>query len=131
LTLASSDSVTVGAKVVVIGYPGFSPPIYTNTKSQDLSGIHNNLQELAKPTVTDGVVSFIVDPAKSNSAGQLQQGSTMPETYQLTVPTGEGNSGGPVFDAKGNVIGIFTYTSQSRETVTYAIPIKLARKLLQ
>jgi S1-C subfamily serine protease len=54
----------------------------------------------------------------------------MGDVYQLTVPSSAGNSGGPVFDAAGNVVGLFTYGTR-RETTTYAVPIKYGRGLFQ
>jgi serine protease Do len=45
--------------------------------------------------------------------------------------TGAGNSGGPVFDSKGRVVGIFyaarTYAGAS---VTYAVPVKFGTELI-
>jgi S1-C subfamily serine protease len=43
--------------------------------------------------------------------------------------TGAGNSGGPVFNAKGQVIGLYTYSSLGRE-VSFAVPIVHGRELL-
>jgi serine protease Do len=55
----------------------------------------------------------------------------MGDVYQMNLPTGAGNSGGPVFDGKGEVIGLFTYGNTENDTVTYAVPIHYARDLMQ
>ena len=44
--------------------------------------------------VTDGMIS-----SKSGFDGDIT-------TYQITAPIQEGNSGGPLFDEKGNLLGI-------------------------
>jgi S1-C subfamily serine protease len=46
--------------------------------------------------------------------------------------TGAGNSGGPVFNEKGQVIGLFTYgaSRQGDASVTFAVPIRHGRQLL-
>jgi S1-C subfamily serine protease len=48
------------------------------------------------------------------------------DIMQLTInATGEGNSGGPVFNSSGKVIGMFTYGFISGTTrSTAAVPIK-------
>ncbi|MFY0699150.1 MAG: serine protease, partial [Balneola sp.] len=42
-------------------------------------------------------------------------------SYQISAPTQPGNSGGPLFDSKGNVIGIVNAKHGNAENVTYAI----------
>jgi serine protease Do len=74
-----------------------------------------------EPTVTAGNVSRMSEAAQRT--GTTTTLGAMGELYQLTVPTGAGNSGGPVFDHGGKVIGIFTYGTK-RETTTFAVPIK-------
>jgi S1-C subfamily serine protease len=49
----------------------------------------------------------------------------------MSLASGAGNSGGPVFDGKGQVIGLFTYGNTANNTVTYAVPIRYARDLMQ
>jgi S1-C subfamily serine protease len=58
--------------------------------------------------------------------------SSFGDSYQLTInATGAGNSGGPMFDDEGNVIGIF-YASAARggATITFAVPIKYGLELM-
>jgi S1-C subfamily serine protease len=51
--------------------------------------------------------------------------------YQLTVnSTGAGNSGGPVFDDRGRVIGIFTSSNSLDVKVTFAVPIRYGMELM-
>jgi S1-C subfamily serine protease len=56
----------------------------------------------------------------------------MGTVYELSDnSTGHGNSGGPVFNAQGQVIGLFTYGMQTAgATVTFAVPIHFARDLI-
>jgi S1-C subfamily serine protease len=42
-------------------------------------------------------------------------------SYQVSAPIQPGNSGGPLFDSKGNVIGIINAKLGNAENVTYAI----------
>ena len=53
------------------------------------------------PKFTDGVIS-----SKSGIAGE-------PIAYQITVPVQPGNSGGPLVNEKGQVIGVITSTASS------------------
>ena len=78
------------------------------------------------PTVTEGIISHINPSATDAATTTYSQTGDM---YQLTVPTGNGNSGGPVFDASGRVVGLLTLVNRERETITYATPIKYGRLL--
>ena len=49
---------------------------------------------------------------------------------QLAMPIQPGNSGGPVLDRTGNVVGIVTLKSSVAENVGFALPVKLLRDML-
>ena len=74
------------------------------------------------PTVTAGNIGRIV-PASSDKTNTF---SGFGDSYQLTInATGAGNSGGPMFDDEGNVIGIYYAGNRMRGTqISFAIPIK-------
>ena len=128
VALAHHDDVRVGDRVTVLGYPAFSAQTIAVIQSAEAGQVQKREQEVPEPTVTAGLISQM-------TAGVQQQGGVvtvgeMGSAYQLTVPSGAGNSGGPVFNAAGKVIGLFTYGT-ARETVTYAVPIKFGRDLLE
>ena len=51
--------------------------------------------------------------------------------YQTTAPIQPGNSGGPLFDSKGNIIGIVSAKHTGAENVGYAIKASYLRNLLE
>ena len=117
----------VGEQVTVLGYPYFSKNSQAVIRSAELGDKSQHVEVVPEPTVTTGNIALITTGVRSTANGT----TTGPgDTYQLTVPSSSGNSGGPVFDHTGKVIGIFTYGT-SRETTTYAIPIKFGLDLLK
>ena len=52
-------------------------------------------------------------------------------TYQVSAPVQPGNSGGPVFDKEGNIIGIIKAKHQLAENVSYAIKSSYLINLLE
>lgn len=72
---------------------------------------------------TDGVIS-----SKSGTNGDISY-------YQMTVPIQPGNSGGPLFDAKGNISGITSAGLNrelfSTENVNYSIKISYLLNLIE
>lgn len=52
-------------------------------------------------------------------------------TYQVSAPVQPGNSGGPLFDKKGNLIGIIKAKHVQAENATYAIKIRSIDGLLE
>ncbi len=59
--------------------------------------------------LTNGIIS-----SKSGFQGDVT-------TYQISAPVQPGNSGGPVFDSNGNLIGIINARHKGAENATYAI----------
>ncbi len=51
--------------------------------------------------------------------------------YQISAPIQPGNSGGPLFDSKGNVIGIVSAKHRGAENVNYAIKASYLRNLME
>jgi S1-C subfamily serine protease len=105
LPLGSSAAVRVGEPVAVIGSP---------------FGNENSL--------TVGIVSA------TRSIPSLTSRFQLPDAIQTDAAVNHGNSGGPLFDAGGRVIGI---TAQIRsdtgaaEGVAFAVPIDAARRSLR
>jgi hypothetical protein len=52
-------------------------------------------------------------------------------TYQMSAPVQPGNSGGPMFDSKGNVIGIVVAGVSDAENVGYSIKTSYLKNLIE
>ncbi len=104
--LGSSASVIVGSPVAAIGSP-------FNEQS----------------SLSVGVVS-----ATDRTIDSLTSGYSISNAIQTDTSINRGNSGGPLFDARGRVIGInaqIRSTSGTAEGVGFAIPIDTARRALE
>jgi S1-C subfamily serine protease len=125
------DTVQPGSRVVVMGYPGVSPQIVQVVGSKDVFAQGNVEATIPDPTVSDGNIGRVIRNG-SNNSGDSGTYSTYGDYYQLAVnTTGQGNSGGPVFDDNGKVIGIFTaIRSVGGATVTFAVPIRYGMELM-
>lgn len=130
--LDENSEVAIGDPTVVMGYPGITPQTFSIVSSKNVFNSSNQMREVAKPTTTTGTVGNVLESA-SMTGNERQVGNTFGEAYQLQISeTGSGNSGGPVFNKAGKVIGIFFASNSSGDAtrVTYAIPIKFGTKLL-
>lgn len=65
-------------------------------------------------TVSDGIVSSIREEG---------------EVLQITAPISPGSSGSPVFNSKGEVIGVATFTVKDGQNLNFAIPVKFVHGL--
>jgi len=78
-------------------------------------------------TVSVGVVSGLQRTiSASDQAGSFFE--TLEGIIQTDAAINSGNSGGPLLNLKGEVIGINTATAQGAQSIGFAIPINMAKK---
>lgn len=107
--LGDSAAVTVGEPVMAVGNP---------------LGLAN--------TVTTGIVSAVDRPVTTQAEGGSD--ATVTNAIQIDAAVNPGNSGGPLFDAQGRVIGInssiATLSSGSGSIgLGFAIPVNLVKNI--
>jgi serine protease Do len=102
LALGDSSAVRVGEWVMAAGNP----------------------LEMAN-SVTVGVIS-----AKGRSLGLSAASSSFENFIQTDAAINFGNSGGPLVNVKGNVIGINTAINAAGQNIGFAVPIDVARRIL-
>ena len=106
-TLGDSKTLNVGQQVMAIG---------------NALGQYQN-------TVTVGVVSGL-GRSITASDGSGYNTETLSDMIQTDAAINSGNSGGPLVNAAGEVIGINTATSTSAENMGFAIPISSVKGML-
>ncbi|MCR6648391.1 MAG: trypsin-like peptidase domain-containing protein [Cellulomonas sp.] len=107
--LGTSEGVRVGQAVMAVGNP---------------LGLQN--------TVTTGIVSAVDRPVSTQDESGSQ--TTVTNAIQVDASVNPGNSGGPLFDAQGRVIGInssIATTSQQSGSIGlgFAIPVDLVKNV--
>ena len=124
------DTAVVGEPVVIMGYPGVSGIDVSLTQNREMGGQRQEAVFVPRVTLTPANISSIHRDREGRELDERVVSLGFPDAYQLsTSETGAGNSGGPVFNERGQVVGIFTYSSQWDARVTYAIPIKYGMEL--
>lgn len=102
--LGDSDQIEVGEIAIAIGNP---------------------LGLTFERTLTQGVISGLNRTITVNAAGE-----TIENLIQTDASINPGNSGGPLLNAKGQVIGINTAKISSGEGLGFAIPINMAKPIV-
>lgn len=104
LTLGSSQDIQIGQSVIAIG---------------------NALGEFQN-TVSVGVISGLGRTVVAS--GETFGTETLEDIIQTDAAINKGNSGGPLLNLKGEVIGINTATSSAGQNISFAISIDKAKK---
>jgi len=103
VSLGDSDNLQIGQSVIAIG---------------------NALGEFDN-TVSVGVISGMQRSITAYGAGT---GEVLEDLIQTDAAINEGNSGGPLLNLKGEVIGINTAIASGAQNVGFVIPINLAKR---
>lgn len=106
LPLGDSDNLKVGQTVIAIGYA--------------LGEFQNS--------VSVGVVSGLSRRITASGGGVTE---TIGEVIQTDAAINKGNSGGPLLNLSGEVIGINTAMASEAENIGFAIPINKAKKAIK
>ena len=101
LLIKDSDKVQVGDEATALGFPGVSDNV------QDPETISHSIDDV---TVTKGIVSKRVKPNQRDY-----------DTFQMDASINHGNSGGPLVDKNGYVIGMNTLGNAKDSNMNYAI----------
>lgn len=104
----------------------FSPIPYT--VKMELADVGESVFALGYPlTTTMGEEIKLTTGIISSHSGY--QGST--KQYQVSVPLQPGNSGGPLFDDEGHVIGVVSAKHTGTENVSYAVKASYLQPLIR
>lgn len=104
--LGDSDSLKVGQKAIAIG---------------------NALGQFSN-TVTTGIVSGIARELKAY--GRFNEVKTYEGAIQTDAALNPGNSGGPLLNSAGQVIGVNVATSVGADNIGFAIPVNTLKPIL-
>jgi S1-C subfamily serine protease len=113
--LGNSSNLQLGQEVVALGY------------ALALEG---------GPTVTDGIVSSLDRTIRAQDPGCTSAcGSDRLRTYSNAIQTdaaiNHGNSGGPLVDMRGQVVGINSAGADDAQNIGFAIPIDAAKDTIE
>lgn len=123
------ESIKEGESITILGYPSVTAPTFGFIRSAENPMLDVQTREIPRVTVTPGNIGAIL---RDNGEGKDRIVSRLGDAYQLTAnATGAGNSGGPVFDDQGHVVGIFFAGRRyGGASVTYAVPIRYGKELM-
>jgi S1-C subfamily serine protease len=81
-------------------------------------------------TVTTGIVSGLGRVINASDANQVSAPETLRNLIQTDAAINPGNSGGPLVNSAGQVIGINTAVSTTAQGLGFAIPIDIAKPIM-
>ncbi len=151
--ILTNNHVVSGASSIQVTLPNgqnVTGTVYGTSSTTDLAIVKVNATGLTPATLGNSTtlqvgetVVAIGDPlgqfANSASAGIVSglnrsvavENENLTGLIQTDAAVNPGNSGGPLIDAAGNVIGVVTAGSTSAQGISFAIPIAAATSMIQ
>ena len=96
---------------------------------QAVIAIGNALGEYQN-TVTTGIISGVGRPVQASSGQSMDDVESLTDLLQTDAAINQGNSGGPLLNASGQVIGINTAVAADAQGIGFAIPIGAVKGML-
>jgi len=96
--------------------------------AEEVYAIGNPIGIEFQRTVTKGIISGINRTIKIE---EDEQGSYMEDLIQTDATINEGNSGGPLVNTNGELIGINTVKITNAEGIGFAVPINIVKPILE
>jgi S1-C subfamily serine protease len=129
------ETIKAGDSITVLGYPAVSPVVFGTVKSQDVFNRESQYKMVPEPSLTTGNIGRVLRGQDSGGGSKDEVISEVGDVYQVTANPGPGNSGGPVFDSGGKVVGIYfaarTLPGEGGGAqVSFAVPIRFAKELM-
>ena len=108
--IGDSDTVKIGSYAAAIGNP---------------------LGLAFERSMSQGIISGLNRTITVSTDGSTTNATTMENLIQTDATINSGNSGGPLFNSKGEVIGINSAKASNGEGMGFAIPINIANPIVQ
>jgi serine protease Do len=117
--------------ILKIDGTGFRPVNLGNSSDlqigQTVIAIGNALGEFPN-TVSTGVISGLSRTITASDSGQSQSSEKLDNVIQTDAAINSGNSGGPLLNISGEVIGMNTAIASQGQGIGFALPIDLAKR---
>ncbi len=117
-----TTGIETGIAVFTLGFPGAADEV-TGDLYAFIYGDRDLVADKEAMTTTDGIVSAVRDM-------EMEDGTRV-KTIQTNASFSSGNSGGPMIDANGNVLGINTYGAASDLNMNFSIHASELVKVLR
>ena len=114
LPLGSQSDLAQGDQVTVIGYPGNELTNFAATPLQSTTGTVSVVEESLQ--------------SRSEAAASDPDSRRYPNLIQTDAAINHGNSGGPLVDASGNLVGINSLTTLKTQGQGFAIGVDLFKE---
>lgn len=123
------NTIKPGDQVTILGYPSLTPK-GEKVEAAFGPGSTSKVRIVPNLTINQGMVSAIHKGSTNFDMNSLTR-SQFGDSYQLNINSaGSGNSGGPMFDEYGRVVGIyFMVSTDYQNTISFAVPIKYGLQL--
>lgn len=130
VSIVGTDPLNDLAYLKIKGVKDLKPAILGDSSSvrigQNVVAIGNSLGEFQN-TVTSGIISGTGRPIAASSSFDDASFESLTDLIQTDAAINHGNSGGPLTNLSGQVIGINTAVAENAQSIGFAIPVNSAK----